>query len=1356
MGHSPEQLQGENERLAAQCQGLEGQLADLQKDYERVARSEARYRQVIENLPISIIFASPDGQLTEANAAFEKQFGFKIGDLQRSGFNLFTDPRLEANGKRSYMLRVLAGETVIEPPTNFYNLSPLFGEEVSARYIPGQGHYFPIRNERGEVQEIVEMSRSVTDLLEAQAEVQAKRDRAAQEKNRLLSSVTQVANLLLRAPNYTQILPDVVRLLGEAAGSDRCCFITAKSEPESGRTRREVLSEWQSATTLDWTEAVPVLYWEDFGDDLARLARGEVLNYLADEQEEPTRSLLQAQAITSVLYVPIITTEGFSGEIGFENCGEPRLYGEAEIAILQTAADSIAASIDRDCTQKVMLQLEQARSAELAEHNRVLQGRELILEVTATAANALLIAENLDEAVNRALQTIGECLEADRVNVIEIEAHDASSNPSQVRWRILNEWHSSHAVSQRLHPEHWQGDHTGIESWLEHFASGQSLSRLLEEMPEPFRSGQAAIGVKSYHTVPIFVAGRHWGNLGIDDCREAKRRDPADLTVLRTAAAFIGSAIQRDRTQIEILQAEQKRAHELERVNDKLQQALENLQARDLLLTTVAEVTKNLLDSSSNDLEQVISIALQMLGERIGCDRINVLENCGQPSTELPDYKIVYEWASSGTLQQISHPNHEGLSKSFVEQYLQNDGFGGLVDEWPEPIRSTFKALNIQSSYSVPIWLGEEFWGVIAFDYCQEARQISPSTVAVLKTAAACIGGVIQRDRNQKAILQAEEVRALELEQFNTELQQAIGNLQARDRILRVTAEVANNLLTRDDLNAAVNSALQSIGESLDTDRIAVLEFEHFNDAVDPSKIGWEILYEWHSAHTVSQLHSEQCLGTFEALEFILEDFSRMQSISYLLEELPEPFRSGQAAIGVKALHGVPILVEGRLWGSLGIDDCRNAKHRDLSELAVLKTVAACIGSAIQRDRTQLAMLQVEQVRAVELDKTNQTLKKSLNRLAANPDLNPFLGYVLLEITQQLDLDFAALRLYDAQAQTLPLELQVLNGQIKYRSEVIAPEAYLNLSIDDIPNWDQWLQTQQPLMVNLNAADDLVYLQDSYNYQARQLQLQVVINILLTLGETPIGYLALGSTQPTSFTAEELSLAKALAQQATLAIQLSQLLEEVKQSVLFEERNRVARDIHDTLAQTLGGIVIQLQAAKFFSPLNPAESMKHMMTARDLAKEGLAEARRSVWTLCEDGRQYQDLAATISEVSQQLTAYDPVQANIIVQGEPYLIEPDLGLNLLRIAQESINNVVRHAQTTTLTVHLTYEPFQISLTIQDKGCGFDPDMPIGGFGLAGIQQRCDRLGAEFKLTSTKGKGTTVQIKCATVPVRMPSL
>jgi signal transduction histidine kinase len=204
------------------------------------------------------------------------------------------------------------------------------------------------------------------------------------------------------------------------------------------------------------------------------------------------------------------------------------------------------------------------------------------------------------------------------------------------------------------------------------------------------------------------------------------------------------------------------------------------------------------------------------------------------------------------------------------------------------------------------------------------------------------------------------------------------------------------------------------------------------------------------------------------------------------------------------------------------------------------------------------------------------------------------------------------------------------------------------------------------------------------------------------------------------------------------------LAEESRQTAILEERNRMAREIHDTLAQAFAGIGMQLQAANRFRSTNPDKAQIHCDRAHALAQTGLTEARRSVWALSQEGLEYSDLSASVTRIAEQLTAGTSLQPNIEVQGTPYSVEPEVGLNLLRIAQEALSNALRHAQAQTIQIQITYEPSYVRLGVRDDGRGFDPQLPVQGFGLASMQQRVDHIGAQLLVSSQLGAGTEIAV------------
>ena len=398
----------------------------------------------------------------------------------------------------------------------------------------------------------------------------------------------------------------------------------------------------------------------------------------------------------------------------------------------------------------------------------------------------------------------------------------------------------------------------------------------------------------------------------------------------------------------------------------------------------------------------------------------------------------------------------------------------------------------------------------------------------------------------------------------------------------------------------------------------------------------------------------------------------------------------------------------------------------------------------------QAALLRAEQQRVAELAKTNQALKNSIDYLATTPDLNAFLGRVLLEVARQLDTDDGILQFYNPRSHTLATEMVFKQGQVqlKHQFQDISPFAQ-PIPADSTPIWELMQQTKQPFVINTENAAQYMF-SGTYNWQIQhwvvEQGIQSGINILLTLGDDPIGLLTLFSKQHSRFRPEELELAQALAHQATLAIQLTRLAEEAKQAAIFEERNRMAREIHDSLAQVFTSILVRLQTAQLSLQDNPTEAQTYLEQTSDLARQGLGEARRSVHALRPQALEGGDLAGALSHCLHQITHGTSVHASFHQTGQSYRLPDQLQLELFRIGQEAITNACKHAHPTKIRVELSFLPQQIQLAIQDNGQGFilaDP-LQSKGFGLIGMHERAQIVGGKLTISSQPQQGTHVLV------------
>lgn len=214
----------------------------------------------------------------------------------------------------------------------------------------------------------------------------------------------------------------------------------------------------------------------------------------------------------------------------------------------------------------------------------------------------------------------------------------------------------------------------------------------------------------------------------------------------------------------------------------------------------------------------------------------------------------------------------------------------------------------------------------------------------------------------------------------------------------------------------------------------------------------------------------------------------------------------------------------------------------------------------------------------------------------------------------------------------------------------------------------------------------------------------------------------------------------------------AQLLVQAREAGVLDERQRVARELHDTLAQGLAGIIRQLEAAEQVAD-RPAEWGRHVHTASTLARESLAEARRTVHAVGPAALESARLPEAIGEVTKRWAAVNSVAAVLTTTGDARPMHPDVEVTLLRTAQEALANVGKHAQASRVGLTLSYMEDLVTLDVRDDGIGFEPNAKRangsnnGGFGLTGMRQRVQRLAGRLEIESEPGAGTAVS---ATVP------
>jgi signal transduction histidine kinase len=203
---------------------------------------------------------------------------------------------------------------------------------------------------------------------------------------------------------------------------------------------------------------------------------------------------------------------------------------------------------------------------------------------------------------------------------------------------------------------------------------------------------------------------------------------------------------------------------------------------------------------------------------------------------------------------------------------------------------------------------------------------------------------------------------------------------------------------------------------------------------------------------------------------------------------------------------------------------------------------------------------------------------------------------------------------------------------------------------------------------------------------------------------------------------------------------------EKRREAVVQERMRLAREIHDTLAQGFTGIVVQINAAEQIAAERNEETWNHLDKARALARRSLDEARRSILFLRSSDLRQSDLLSAIEKIGRNLLADESIKLEMVREGDTFELPNEIETELLRVGQEAVANAIRHSGAKKIQVSLRHLPHQVMLRISDDGNGSIQTSP--GLGIRGMQERMRRVQGQFEMVTKPNEGTTI---CASVTI-----
>ncbi|MEM6599440.1 MAG: GAF domain-containing protein, partial [Cyanobacteria bacterium P01_C01_bin.69] len=783
------------------------------------------------------------------------------------------------------------------------------------------------------------------------------------QRDALLNSVNAAAQSLITTHELAIAIPEALRILGEGTQQDRVYVFENVYPNGPDDVFWNVPYEWTAHTIPLGSEIsagdLPIAMASFPSEIVTPFLKEGTIRFLTRDLTGKSKSFNDDSQTLSLVAVPILISDQWWGVLGFDDCTTERVWSDAEVAVLETAASCIGSAIERDQTRQEKEAAAQARVAELAERDR-------ILEATAAAANVMLTDNNFENAVNRALQIVGEGLTVDR---IALGQHfDASSEQSTGYHQFLYEWASIDTSLQSQHPELVVISDEGMEFALGLHCQGKVFGGVVNALPEPFRSSQIELGVQSTYSVPITVDGSYWGFIAFDDCHKQTRRSESELEALMTLANCIGSAISREQTQKAREAAEREALIATERAARaaELEAANQVLVTRDRWLQTTAAAANELL--SATDINASVDAALATIGENLDCDRLSVMRyESTHISHPLGAMVMLHEWDAEGVRAQIDDPELHTVSangfEDWFEQLLAGKSIGGRVSQLLEPARSEMASLGILSTYAIPILINETLWGVVGMDYCQQEKQLGDSELAVFKTAATCVGSAIYQ-------AQARQDKAA----------------QERAKLLGSVAEAANLLLRSADYTTVLPEVVRLLGEAAKCDRCGVVTTR---DATLSLSSSVYLMAEWYK-EGIPPAHDgtpELDAMTWQQFAEFYECLVQEKPANYLVSELSEPARGAFESQSVSSVVYLPIVVAGKPWGQIGFDNCSDPRLYDGAEISILKVAAENIAAAIARQAQDKALRDAERVVLEERERAEKERAQLLGSVAEAANL---------------------------------------------------------------------------------------------------------------------------------------------------------------------------------------------------------------------------------------------------------------------------------------------------------------------------------------------------------------------------------
>jgi two-component system nitrate/nitrite sensor histidine kinase NarX len=720
----------------------------------------------------------------------------------------------------------------------------------------------------------------------------------------------------------------------------------------------------------------------------------------------------------------------------------------------------------------------------------------------------------------------------------------------------------------------------------------------------------------------------------------------------------------------------------------------EGVQERTRELATLLDVARDV--ASTRELAPLMEVILDQLKRVVDYDAATVL--AVQDGALVPFGRRMPPGAppdSAPAVFELSRPDVRVLWET-------TRGQGPLIIDdlhGPEPAaRALHSALGRPAPDTLPFaraWLGVP---LVARD----------RTIGVLSMWSGRVGFFAARHAELAGAVAAHAAVAIENARLHAETERRLRDTEV---LYRADEALHGSLRVDDVLQALVDVAVEAVG----ADKTAVMLWDEAGERLAPRA--------WHgfapAAARFSVARGEGVVGAVAASgrPSVVEDAAGDRRVlRYLVE-----------AEGIRSLMAIPVAVGDEVVGVFAVCYCQ--PHRfGADEQRLLLALARRAGAAIENARLF--------GRAERVARELATLLEVSRNLAGTLALEPLLGVVLEELRAVIGYGSAAILTLEGD------ELLVRDYRGPRRREDVVNT---RLALPGALLFRAVLERRAPLMIGDTAdGSEPARLFRRRNQAARRAfpPSRSWLGVPLVAKDRVIGMLRLDHPEPRRFGETDATLALAVANQAAVAIENARLYAQAQQQATADERQRLARELHDAVTQTLFSASLIADVLPRIWADDPDGAREGLEEVRQLTRGALAEMRTLLLELRPAALTETGLGELLAQLTGAFTGRTRVPAALEVTGDG-AVPPEVQVALYRVAQEALNNVAKYAGARRVQVALALAPHRVELTVEDDGRGFDPDaVEAGHLGLGIMRERCAGIGARLAIRSRAGSGTRV--------------